>query len=112
MPMAKRRPGGYEVDRTATTRMMSQHRLSCRVPNIAFFPRSVAAFFSFAPAYDVSGRLSLICNIENSLAAGKARIEAGRGARGRPELKNNMHVLRFSKKTNGVVMEKDIYFKY
>ncbi|KAI1109754.1 hypothetical protein F5Y14DRAFT_455694 [Nemania sp. NC0429] len=35
MPMAKRRPGGYEVDRTATTRMMSQHRLSNRVPNIA-----------------------------------------------------------------------------
>lgn len=34
MPIAKRRPGGYKVDRTATTRMMSQHRLSCRVPII------------------------------------------------------------------------------
>ena len=34
--MAKRRPGGYEVDRTATTRIMSQLRLSNRVPNIAY----------------------------------------------------------------------------
>ncbi|KAI1349143.1 hypothetical protein F5Y01DRAFT_327658 [Xylaria sp. FL0043] len=36
MLMAKRRPGGYEVDRTATTRMISQHRLSNRVPHIAY----------------------------------------------------------------------------
>ena len=35
MLMAKRRPGGYEVDYTATIRMMNQDRLSREVPNIA-----------------------------------------------------------------------------